>query len=1160
MGCVDTSDEESYYIALSDGGAAAEYFDEESGCYVFEAGNVDWQVFRFGLYAPDGTLQEELTVEKGMISSDDLAKTENGGIFRITVHYQGLELVIPLKLLTPAVPVYYSVTYHAGAGATFPDADPAEIVSGDDGPEWTITYKDGKIDTTPVAEKPGYSFKGWRTENGATAASGITIDSDRHYYAAWTDDIAYNVNVYRYNDGEFVTLLDAYSGKAERNTQFVLPTPEPSEKYAFGDYTIIVDGEEEISVTEPGASITVTADTEIRINYVTNTFTVRFIVNADDAKVGTQTHPWSLEGATVNMNFSDQPIPIQYVENVVSYGGNSIDGYCLIMELKYGEPLGTDSDYVPPVPNVYGATGTWRGTNGLNAVFGPVTSELNYVAGYTLISYSAAFLMPPAGYLTPSEVDEAGVEFETVKGSNGSDLVFGNLHYGETVLESSKSFPGVPVREGYIGEWVFRTQGNDWSPVYDSDGNLADELSYIEKNHVIAASYKPADYTVTLHDVKGEIIYSGSYAYSTEFVIPGDIAAQIEETYPSDLYIIQWRNGRANGNVVALPLKVSGNINLYISLSRQPYTVEFRGRGNVSFDPVIKVVTPNLNGTAEVELPEISIPGYVVIGWSYNDFSGETIIDYVSGQSYPQGTKVRYENSIYIADSDADGNQVPGVATSIWRNIDENYRKTIEQSSGQISVTSSHVYSQNKVNDTAFYVITEQIYYTVKIGEATFASPGADPHVEDSGKTISVRYNETILTEGQTGADAELLTNPEPPVYSEVGSTGNFVFDGWYLDREYTVPVDIYEYVLTEKTVQPDGTVFLYPRWTDTNLGTRGLVFEQIAGTSDYAVVGFDRSGYEEFSTIILYIPDYYNGGRVTEIRSGAFSDVSKILTFKELHIEANLETIEDNALSGLIGLSLIAVGSSDNFKYENGLLTDKYETVLYYCIATVGEVVVPDTVTRISGGAFAGNLYVQRVVFGADSVLTEIGDSAFFGAMNLSEIALPASLATIGENAFKGCLSLNSVSVNAGSALKEVRGGAFDDCLNALGAPDKNGFITLGGVLIKYTGGNTEVTLPDSVTAIAAGAFESDSGAALRRLTVTADSSLGYIADGAFDGAISLTRVYMLLSSVPVAAAGAFDGVPVDSTLWVNALMWESFDKDKVYASAFGGGIKVYG
>ncbi|MDE7159723.1 MAG: leucine-rich repeat domain-containing protein [Muribaculaceae bacterium] len=76
------------------------------------------------------------------------------------------------------------------------------------------------------------------------------------------------------------------------------------------------------------------------------------------------------------------------------------------------------------------------------------------------------------------------------------------------------------------------------------------------------------------------------------------------------------------------------------------------------------------------------------------------------------------------------------------------------------------------------------------------------------------------------------------------------------------------------------------------------------------------------------------------------------------------------------------------------------------------GRLIVADTVTRILPYAFAGRDDIRRVEFTDESKCTEIGEYAFLGCRNLSEIILPASLETLGEGCLQECESLKSLSV----------------------------------------------------------------------------------------------------------------------------------------------------
>lgn len=91
--------------------------------------------------------------------------------------------------------------------------------------------------------------------------------------------------------------------------------------------------------------------------------------------------------------------------------------------------------------------------------------------------------------------------------------------------------------------------------------------------------------------------------------------------------------------------------------------------------------------------------------------------------------------------------------------------------------------------------------------------------------------------------------------------------------------------------------------------------------------------------------------------------------------------------------------------------------------------VAIPDTVTEISAGAFAGLENLAAVSFGNYSKLEKIGDFAF-GGTGVVSVALPASLKTIGNGAFSDCALLASVTLP--SELETVGDGAFGNLANS--------------------------------------------------------------------------------------------------------------------------------
>ena len=73
-----------------------------------------------------------------------------------------------------------------------------------------------------------------------------------------------------------------------------------------------------------------------------------------------------------------------------------------------------------------------------------------------------------------------------------------------------------------------------------------------------------------------------------------------------------------------------------------------------------------------------------------------------------------------------------------------------------------------------------------------------------------------------------------------------------------------------------------------------------------------------------------------------------------------------------------------------------------------IAEFSIPEGVTEIGGGAFAGCKSLASVTI-PESV-TEIGWAAFYGCSSLSAVTIPSSVTEIGDSAFEGCTSLTEI------------------------------------------------------------------------------------------------------------------------------------------------------
>ena len=132
------------------------------------------------------------------------------------------------------------------------------------------------------------------------------------------------------------------------------------------------------------------------------------------------------------------------------------------------------------------------------------------------------------------------------------------------------------------------------------------------------------------------------------------------------------------------------------------------------------------------------------------------------------------------------------------------------------------------------------------------------------------------------------------------------------------------------------------------------------------------------------------------------------------------------------------------DFTIENGILK-KYN-------GTGGDVVIPEGVIGIDLQAFAN-------------------------CETLTGVTIPDSVTAISPIAFANCKNLASVIIPDGV---ELTSQAFLGC-DALA--DEQGFIIVNGVLYGYIGNDANVVIPDTVTVISTGAFNSNSN--LMRVTI---------------------------------------------------------------------------
>lgn len=107
----------------------------------------------------------------------------------------------------------------------------------------------------------------------------------------------------------------------------------------------------------------------------------------------------------------------------------------------------------------------------------------------------------------------------------------------------------------------------------------------------------------------------------------------------------------------------------------------------------------------------------------------------------------------------------------------------------------------------------------------------------------------------------------------------------------------------------------------------------------------------------------------------------------------------------------------------ENGLLI--IDNMLFDCLKSAEQVVIPDGVTLIRQSAFSGCANLKSVTI-PDSV-TEFGDAAFENCTSLTSIIIPDSITSISWYAFADCTGLKSIVIPNSVTFIDER--AFYNC-----------------------------------------------------------------------------------------------------------------------------------
>lgn len=198
-------------------------------------------------------------------------------------------------------------------------------------------------------------------------------------------------------------------------------------------------------------------------------------------------------------------------------------------------------------------------------------------------------------------------------------------------------------------------------------------------------------------------------------------------------------------------------------------------------------------------------------------------------------------------------------------------------------------------------------------------------------------------------------------------------------------------------------------------------------------------------------VTDVYILDGVTSLGSNYFKDCNNLTN---VNILGNITNIGYNTFQNCTNLISI------NIPYG---VTTLYNNVFRGC-SSLKKIEIPDSVTSIGGYAFASCTSLTNITI--PSSVTTIAQGAFSSCSGLTSIIIPDSVTTIESSAFNGCKA--TIYCKKGSTADNTSLYPGTCTIKYITDEDKFEFDSTTGAIIKYSGNDSDVVIPNTIDGVA--------------------------------------------------------------------------------------------